>query len=211
MIRTGTTGREGDGHLAASLDALKADFLAAAKRGELAADSPRLWRAMIDNPWFQHELDRAAAMALLSVQAPLAWSGDVRNHALLLLRAELGGSLNMKLDERRAQQSFAAWLRSVLRHVCQRAVRYQLRQARPHADLTAAESARPADLALLVDVALAIDALDEPARAILSLMMDGHSLSKAAEMLGLTRKAARRAHDKAIERLRRALRAYGDE
>jgi hypothetical protein len=208
MVRIAAMGPGDDDRRDAALAALKAVFLAAVTRGRSTADSPALWRAMIENAWFQRQLDRAVVLALFEVDAPLAWRDDVRNHALLLLRAELDNPSSLKLDLKRAQASFAGWLKSVLRHVCQRAVRYQLRQARPHSEVTANDPARPADLALFVDVALAIDTLDEPARSLMSLMMDGHSLVKAAESLGLSRKCARTTHAKAMERLRRALHAY---
>jgi hypothetical protein len=187
---------------------LRADFLAAVKDGRSLAASPQLWRTMIENAWFQRELDRAATAALFAVGAPLNWRDDVRDHALLLLRKELDDPSNLRFDRNRADTSFAGWLKSVLKHVCQRAVRYQLRQARPHGDVSFSEPQQIADSALLVDVALAIDALDEPCRSLMSLMMDGHSLVKAAERLGLSRKSARIAHQKALAHLRRILRAY---
>jgi hypothetical protein len=77
MIRIHHEGRGGDDRRDAALAALRADVLAAVRGGRSLADSPQLWRTMIENAWFQRELDRAVTTALFAVGAPLDWRGDV--------------------------------------------------------------------------------------------------------------------------------------
>lgn len=118
-------------------------------------------------------------------------------------------SPDLCVDVERAERDFAAWLGTIIRHACSKALR-RLRPLPSPAPLLGVETAADlfADRDRQIDLLAAIDRLAEPERTIMHLRLAGRSLTEAAYLLGISRKQADRAYQRGLRQLERALRAY---
>ena len=112
-------------------------------------------------------------------------------------------------DVERAERDFAAWMGTIIRHACSKALA-RLRPLPCAAPLSGMETV--ADLSATrdrqIDLLAAIDRLGEPERSIIHLRLAGRSITEAAYLLGISRKQADRAYQRGLRQLERALRAY---
>ena len=112
-------------------------------------------------------------------------------------------------DVEPADREFAAWMGTIIRHACSRAL-HRLRPLSNPAPLVGMETAtdRSADRNRQIDLLAAIDRLGEPERSIIHLRLAGRSITEAAYLLGISRKQADRAYQRGLRQLERALHAY---
>ncbi|HJT36571.1 MAG TPA: sigma-70 family RNA polymerase sigma factor [Pirellulales bacterium] len=163
----------------------------------------------MSDPWFAAEVAACARRAVRHVHAPQDLADDVAAECLLILAEELRVSPDLCVDVERAERDFAAWMGTIIRHACSKALA-RLRPSPCPAPLLGVETTgdRLADRDRQIDLLAAIDRLNEPERSIMHLRLAGRSLTEAAYLLGLSRKRADAAYQRGLRQLERALRAY---
>lgn len=199
-------------HVAAderSCERVKTLFLAAAS-GESPCSWVELWRALTDDPWCQAQFAIRARRCVEEFHAPVEWAEEVSQHALVMLAHRLKRTGFLGVDVEQARKTFPGWFGGHVDGLCQNALHYVTRLHRPPTSVPSRRQPPPDQRArdLALDLTMAINRLDLLPRALMQLELQGHSLAKASEMLGLTRKRARLLHAAACAQLRRELKAY---
>jgi hypothetical protein len=83
-----------------------------------------IWRVIVSDPWYQHKLTVCAAKCLSRHGKSGDWLEDVKQEAMLLLARQLAVSPDLHVDIQRAEEHFDPWMRQIIYHHCQEAVRY---------------------------------------------------------------------------------------
>lgn len=171
--------------MTASSDDLKGRFLAAL-RGSTVGWSD-LWRLLVEHPWYQTQLHHCAAAVLRRRGAPRDWQDDLEQEAMLLLGSRMSRTPDLRVDRQRAERSFAAWMRAIIISDCRQALRKLDRQQRTTATDERPSNRAPPQLALeeRIDVARAVDQLDEPDRTAVLYFSQGRTVPELAAAMNL--------------------------
>lgn len=183
-------------------------------RSEPSADKAvreqETWLVWLEDPWCRAEVRTRTHHVLERCRLPLEWQGEIENQTLLILVTTFTRRAERHVRQELAEDRLAAWLAVVIERACLQAVRRLRRLYRREVQLSSIEApcAACANKDLRVDVAVAMDHLNEPGRSIILLREKGYSLLEIAELLGLSYKQTCRALADGLERLRRLLADY---
>lgn len=169
----------------ASWQELKDRFLQLLDSQTPAVDWRLVWRLLVEHPWYQSQLDYCATWVLRSGKAPHQWLDDLRQDAILLLARTLRQRPDLGIDRCRANDKFAPWLRTIIVRDCREALR---RMRRLHRRETALPQQPPTvdrrqQLDVQIDLSMAIDALANPDRTLVSMYLHGYSVKEIARRL----------------------------
>lgn len=156
-------------------------------------DAAAVWRLFVEDPWYQHELRRAARWIARHARPPYCEADDLCHDAMLLLRSRLTRKPDLRLNRALAADHFGAWLRRVIRRHCLDALRRrcarQRRWERLPKDDALAEQSTGRRLAELREE---IESLPPPERAVLTAYCATGTLGQTAVTLGMNYQRARR-------------------
>ncbi len=132
----------------------------------------------------------------------------------MLLGKYLSKQANLNIDLEKAEESFAPWMQTIIIHDCQQALRkvrkrYQERAGAGQVEDTVSPDEYPDRR---IDVAWAIDQLDEPDRTAVILRGQQLTLEQLARAMDLSYWETRNVLERGLKRLRFLLRrSYGDD
>ena len=162
----------------------------------------RIWRCVVEHPWYRVELAHCANDELAGgVRSPES-QAEAGRLAAELLAKELRRYTGIVTDQGESNQ-FGSGLKRVLRTSCRAAIQRSVGESRPTHGRAAPESAAARERR--VDASLAIARLREPERSILHLHAKGLALEEIVDRLLVTRSEAQCALRHGAGLLRRLL------
>jgi RNA polymerase sigma factor (sigma-70 family) len=179
--------------------------------GEQAEPWVRSWSQLVEDPWYQENLDKRARRVLRRANCPLEWIDDLKQDAMLLLARQLSHLVNPATLE--PKLASPGWLLAAIRGHCQEALR-RIVTAHRRCTQIANEQDFPEASNLftsIIDLRDAIERLDEPQRTILQRQANGNSLLSIAHDQRLSYSQVWRIYRRGIEQLRARLLPTFDE
>lgn len=175
-----------------------------------AVEAQESWLVWLEDPWCQAEVRTRTRRALVRSRLPLEWQGEIENQALLILVKTFVRRAERHVREQLEDARLSAWLAVVIERACLQALRRLRRLYRAELQLSSIDvpCGRCASRDLRIDLAVAVDQLQEPSRSVVLLREKGYSLSETAELLGLSYKQTYYALAKGLDGLKRLLAAY---
>jgi len=173
-----------------------------------------IWQLLASHSWFRDQLEYWAKDVVRTRGAPLQWWEDVRQEAELLLGKRLAKRPDLGIDLERAEHSFAPWMQTIMIHDCQQGLRTVRARYQGHAAAGQVEDTVSPDEALdrRIDVAWAIDQLDEPERTAVILRGQQLTLEQLAKAMDVTYWESRTVLERGLKRLRFLLgNSYGED
>lgn len=166
-----------------------------------------IWHVLVGHPWYREQLASVARNILRNSGASLQWQEDIEHDAILLLARRVRKTSDLGIDPARAEQHFAGWMRTIITRDCRDALRKLRRQSSPNIEMPDRIPARDQQnlRESRVDLAVALNQLEEQDRKLLVLHSNGLTVLQVAVELGLTYWEAYGAFHRALQRLRRLL------
>jgi RNA polymerase sigma factor (sigma-70 family) len=167
----------------------------------------RVWRLLVDDPWYQSQLEARACWVVVASGSSLQWVEDVTQDAILILARNLRRTPHLGADPLRVNEHFTAWMRGMMTRHCSEALR---RIHRLHLrDVPSACHEIIVDHRQFVeeriDLSLAVDTLPDFQRAVVSLRLKGLSAIDIADALQIHPKRVTRACHQAVQSLQKKL------
>ncbi|MEX2119299.1 MAG: sigma factor-like helix-turn-helix DNA-binding protein [Pirellulales bacterium] len=162
-----------------------------------------IWLIFVADAWFRSEVARIAARVV-----PPGWKSDlideVAQQAMLLFLRELRHRFDLGVDRKKVEETFPAWIGSIIENDCREALR---RIQRVRADQGAWPLAEPwldqrRSMEKCRHISELVEKLKHPARAIVQLVILEYEMSEIAEMLNIPERTAYHHFNRARRRLR---------
>ncbi|MEX0710901.1 MAG: sigma-70 family RNA polymerase sigma factor [Pirellulales bacterium] len=152
-----------------------------------------IWLIFLADAWFRSQVARIAAIV-----APREWEShlvdDVAQEALLLLLRDLRRRFDLGVDRQQVEESFPAWIGSIIDKACREALR-QIKRARPDQKPWPEQEPWVDQRRSMEEcrrIRELVERLKHPARTIVQLAMSEHTTSEIAEMLNFSEAAVYR-------------------
>jgi RNA polymerase sigma factor (sigma-70 family) len=153
------------------------------------------WRLLVQDAWFQEQLDQSSRRVIRHQAAPLQMLEDVKQQAMLLLARDLHHAPDLHVDHQRVRKHFPGWLSTIIGRDCRQAIRFLRRLHFSEQSSIEFDKAHDSssELDFRIDLNLAVDRLEEPERTIVQLHLKNMPIKEIAEMLALSYWKAHRA------------------
>jgi len=141
-----------------------------------------IWRMIISHAWFQQELREWAGYEIRSSRLPDDLAGDLEHEVVLMLAGQLARQRDLGMNAEIAEQTFPAYMGTIVRNCCRQATRKLRRQFLRNGVLPAPQNVadRIGQRQSQVELSMEIEELDDPQRTILLLKMKGMTLKEIA-------------------------------
>jgi RNA polymerase sigma factor (sigma-70 family) len=151
-----------------------------------------IWNAFVENPWYRGRVAFLTRSILVKGNAPLSWSDDIQQDAILLLARDLRERRDLGLNRARPEAEFEGWINTIISHHIRQALR---RMRRTTKGVGLVESMEPVqthvDMEARFDLEQAVEQLADPDKTIIRLFSHGYSIVEIAHSLHLTYRQTR--------------------
>lgn len=170
-----------------SYEALQALFLKIAAGDAGLVESDHVWRQVIDNSWFRAEVKRRAERLVGgNVDDPLC--DDIAQEVVLQLKGKLSKHCDLGADADKLREHFPGWMVEIIHNAGIDTLRRQLRHKHEPLNKTHAIEGHVPQVDLRLDMAAAIECLENREREVALRVLRKFPERLIAEELHLTRR-----------------------
>lgn len=167
-----------------SYAALEALFLKLSQGGCEQAESDRIWRQVVADPWYRAEVRVQASRLVGRCHLDEQWCDDLAQDVVVILKAKLSNDCGLGADAEKLNGHFPAWMGRIIRNACIDALKHEAPSV--HACLIEEppiDETRETDLRL--DMIAAAEELEHLQKMSVLMNLQGFTIKETAQVLGV--------------------------